>query len=114
MITGSKFLGGVPFCGAILARADEVASLTDRRERISSPFLGGMSPARMGPHKYLLYGPSPSTIPKLPLPSGVSQFVSGFDVDPRITGLAEALPTQCNYGLLLRWNTALFEFERYS
>lgn len=110
LITGSKFLGGAPFCGAVIARSDELRSFSDLRDR-SSPSFGPGSPARMNGFKYDKYSKS-SEVPSLPIPKGLSSFFSGFDVDPRLTALSEAFPPLYNFGLLLRWRTAINEMQR--
>ena len=112
MITGSKFLGGAPFCGAVIMRDNEASAFVDRRSRSSPSFAFGTSQARMAPHKYNLYNKS-NEVSRFPLPQGVAQFFSAFDIDPRMSSLSEALPCKYNFGLLLRWRTALNELERY-
>ncbi|RKZ82258.1 MAG: hypothetical protein DRR19_20985 [Candidatus Parabeggiatoa sp. nov. 1] len=44
---------------------------------------------------------------------GLGNYFAKDEVDERLTTLKEALPTRRNYGLLLRWETALANIEQY-
>jgi hypothetical protein len=44
---------------------------------------------------------------------GLSYYFATDEVDERLTTLKKALPTRRNYGLLLRWETALTNIEQY-
>ena len=76
LLTGSKFMGGPPFCGAVLLPVDEAASIND-------------------------------------LVKGIGDYISTDDVDFRLPEIRKNLPGFKNYGLLLRWNAALEDMERY-
>lgn len=75
IITGSKFLGGPAFSGAVLTRTTRT-----------------ILPALISP--------------------GLSEFLSGFNVDA-CSALRTKLPCWCNLGLLFRWWMALAEGETY-
>ena len=46
------------------------------------------------------------------LPVGIREYFSAYDVDDALVGFKKQLPDVCNVGLLLRWETALFEMEQ--
>lgn len=48
------------------------------------------------------------------LPPGVCEYFSSYDVDDSLPGFKKQLPSIANIGLLLRWETALFEMERFA
>ena len=76
ILTGSKFIGGPPFSGAVLLPMEDAAAL---KETVK----------------------------------GLEHYISADDVDLRLSDLRQTLPSRRNYGLLLRWNAALAEMERY-
>lgn len=45
--------------------------------------------------------------------AGLGSYFAKDEVDERLTALRENLPTRQNYGLLLRWETALANIEQY-
>jgi hypothetical protein len=75
-ITGSKFLGGPSFSGALLFPRRLAVSVQDRR-----------------------------------LPNAIGDYLCAADF-PRGWAMRDALPGRANLGMLLRWQAALFEWER--
>lgn len=90
LVTGSKFYGGPPFCGATLLPQ---AMVTELNEALS----GGVPSFR-----------------DAVACSDLKAYISGSLVGPELTALREILPTDVpNLGLLLRWRMALYQIERY-
>lgn len=91
LLTGSKFYGGPPFCGAALLPQGMVKELN---EALS----GGVPGFRDAVAS-----------------SDLEAYISGSLVAPELTVLREMLPTDSvpNVGLLLRWQMALYQIERY-
>jgi hypothetical protein len=90
LVTGSKFYGGPPFCGATLLPKTMVDELNDA-----------------------LSGGVPSFRDAVAA-SDLKAYISGTLVAPELTALRETLPTDVpNLGLLLRWQMALYQIEQY-
>ncbi len=47
------------------------------------------------------------------VPRGLGDYIASYDVDERLTGLRDALPSWEHYDLFLRWQAAFFEIENY-
>ena len=90
LVTGSKFYGGPPFCGASLLPEAMV-------EELNEALSGGVPSFRDAVAS-----------------SDLKAYISGALVAPELTALREMLPTDIpNLGLLLRWQMALYQIERY-
>jgi hypothetical protein len=90
LVTGSKFYGGPPFCGAAMLPK---AMVDELNEALS----GGVPSFR-----------------DAVLSSDLKAYISPSLVASELTALRELLPTDIpNLGLLLRWQMALYQIERY-
>jgi len=91
IVTGSKFYGGPPFCGAALLPKAMVKELNEALSGSVPSFRDAVAS------------------------SDLKAYISGTLVAPELTALREMLPTNDipNLGLLLRWQMALYQIERY-
>jgi len=90
LVTGSKFYGGPPFCGAALLPKAMV-------EELNEALSGGVPSFRDAVAS-----------------SDLKAYISGSLVASELTALMGILPNDIpNLGLLLRWQMALYQIERY-
>ncbi|CEG35169.1 diaminopimelate decarboxylase [Plasmopara halstedii] len=86
LATGSKFFGGSPFCGAVLMPMRCVREM----EAVAS-----------GRHS------------EVAIPDGLKSYFSRHEVPEDMHNFRERLGRKMNVGLLLRWETALFNMEPF-
>ncbi|KAG2533397.1 hypothetical protein JM18_000150 [Phytophthora kernoviae] len=86
LITGSKFFGGSPFCGAVLMPMRCVFE---------------MEAAAVECHS------------EIALPLGLEDYFSRYDIPEDMRHVRERLGTKMNIGLLLRWETAFVNMEPF-
>jgi hypothetical protein len=90
LVTGSKFYGGPPFCGAALLPKAMVEELNEALSGGNPSFRDAVASADL------------------------KAYISGALVAPELTALKDMLPTDIpNLGLLLRWQMALYQIEQY-
>jgi hypothetical protein len=91
LITGSKFYGGPPFCGAVLLPGSMVDELN----------------AALAPD-------APGDLRGKVASSSLQAYISAALVPPELSALKAILPNDTpNLGLLVRWHMALWNIEQY-